>query len=163
MSETREVVCEYCGEPHDVRALCAARSRISRRRFFSISARAIVGAAIAPAVIEAAAALAPSPLGGLSDLGVGYGTYGGINRATFAFWRNQQYAHSAMSFDDMREKMREVYNACSQGAGPNPPTAIELTDSQGRIYAAYEKSTPRLRLENAYGAALVAVGMTNKG
>ena len=45
------------------------------------------------------------------------GTVGGINRANFSFWRNQQTAgtQTTSAFDNLRASMRSVYNLCSTG------------------------------------------------
>ena len=51
------------------------------------------------------------------------GTVGGINRATFSFWRNQQSsgAQSSSAFDNLRATMRSVYNSASIGySGKHP-------------------------------------------
>ena len=52
------------------------------------------------------------------------GTVGGINRATFAFWRNRQTsgAQTAAAFDNLRGAMRTIYNNCSKGAADEHPT-----------------------------------------
>lgn len=52
------------------------------------------------------------------------GTVGGINRATFAFWRNRQTAGtlSVTAFDNLRGAMRTTYNNCSKGAAAEHPT-----------------------------------------
>lgn len=53
------------------------------------------------------------------------GTVGGINRATFSFWRNQQTsgAKTSTAFDNLRSTMRTVYNQCSRGGVQDTPTA----------------------------------------
>lgn len=52
------------------------------------------------------------------------GTVGGINRATYSWWRNQQAAgtQTAAAFDNLRAAMRSVYNQCSNGVGGDHPT-----------------------------------------
>jgi hypothetical protein len=52
------------------------------------------------------------------------GTVGGINAATFSFWRNIQAsgAQTAASFDNLRAVMRSVYNQISIGVGGEHPT-----------------------------------------
>lgn len=52
------------------------------------------------------------------------GTVGGINRATFSFWRNQQLAgtKTTNAFDNLRSAMRTVYNKCSRGGTDEVPT-----------------------------------------
>jgi hypothetical protein len=49
------------------------------------------------------------------------GTVGGINRATFSFWRSQQTTDSGTSFNALRANMRTVYNNCSSGAVAKHP------------------------------------------
>jgi hypothetical protein len=53
------------------------------------------------------------------------GTVGGINRATFSFWRNQQTsgAKTSTAFDNLRSTMRTVYNKCSRGGVKEAPEA----------------------------------------
>ena len=51
------------------------------------------------------------------------GTVGGINRATFSFWRSQQTsgAKTTSAFDNLRATIRTIYNLCSNGvAGQHP-------------------------------------------
>lgn len=52
------------------------------------------------------------------------GTVGGINRANFSFWRNQQTsgALSASAFDNLRAAMRSIYNSASNGVASQHPT-----------------------------------------
>lgn len=57
------------------------------------------------------------------------GTVGAINRANFAFWRNQQAsgAKTTTAFDNLRAVMRSIYNLASNGMGDAHPTSI-VTD-----------------------------------
>lgn len=57
------------------------------------------------------------------------GSVGGINRATFSFWRNQQAsgAKTTTQFDNLRASMRSVYNLCSAGVDETQPS-FALTD-----------------------------------
>lgn len=52
------------------------------------------------------------------------GTVGGINRANFSWFRNQQAAgtQSAAAFDNLRATMRSIYNQASNGIGDAHPT-----------------------------------------
>lgn len=52
------------------------------------------------------------------------GTVGGINRATFTFWRNRQAsgALTATAFDNLRSTMRSIFNQCSLGGLQKQPT-----------------------------------------
>lgn len=63
------------------------------------------------------------------------GSVGGINRATFTFWRNQQTsgAKSATSFDNLRASMRTIYNQCSAGVDAQHPeyACTDLTTFAG--------------------------------
>lgn len=55
------------------------------------------------------------------------GTVGGINRASFTFWRNKSAAgtQSSAAYDNLRASMRSVYNQCSNGvAGDHPTFAV---------------------------------------
>lgn len=53
------------------------------------------------------------------------GTVGGINRANFSFWRNQQNVgtNGGTAFDTLRARMRTTYNQCTLGGVTNAPTA----------------------------------------
>ena len=55
------------------------------------------------------------------------GTTGGINRANFSFWRNQQTsgAKTTSAFDNLRAAWRSVYNLCSNGVAGEHPKFIE--------------------------------------
>lgn len=63
------------------------------------------------------------------------GIVGGINRATFAFWRNRQTAgtQTATAFDNLRGAMRTIYNNTSKGAASEHPTdfVFDQTSFQG--------------------------------
>ena len=65
------------------------------------------------------------------------GTVGGINRATFSFWRNQQSAgtQSSSAFDNLRSTMRSVYNSCASGVKAKQPTYFVTTQT---VYEGYE-------------------------
>ena len=54
------------------------------------------------------------------------GSPGGIARADFSWWRNQQAsgAQTATAFDNLRARMRSIYNACSKGYDGNHPKVI---------------------------------------
>lgn len=55
------------------------------------------------------------------------GTVGGINPATFTFWRSQQGsgAKTTAAFDNLRAAMRTSYNKCSNGvAGDHPEFGV---------------------------------------
>jgi hypothetical protein len=73
--------------------------------------------------------VASSPSGSVS--------VGTINQATFSWWRNNQAAGTKTSaaFDNLRAKMRTMYNDCSSGAFNNHPTTI-VTDQT--VFEGYE-------------------------
>lgn len=52
------------------------------------------------------------------------GTVGGINRANFSFWRNQQAsgAKTTSAYDNLRATMRSIYNLCSNGIADAHPS-----------------------------------------
>ena len=52
------------------------------------------------------------------------GTVGGINRATYTFWRSQQTsgAKSSTAYDNLRSAMRTIRTACARGQGVKFPT-----------------------------------------
>jgi hypothetical protein len=57
------------------------------------------------------------------------GTVGGINRATFSFWRSQQTsgAKTTSAFDNLRSTMRSIYNLSSNGVAGQHPKFIATT------------------------------------
>lgn len=65
------------------------------------------------------------------------GTVQGINRATFAFWRNQQTTgtQTSSAFDNLRAAMRSNYNSCSNGVGDSHPTFGVTTQT---VFQGYE-------------------------
>lgn len=54
------------------------------------------------------------------------GSPGGINRATYSWWRNQAVsgAQTSTAFDNLRARMRSTYNDCSKGFNGNHPKVI---------------------------------------
>ena len=54
------------------------------------------------------------------------GTVGGIDRGSFAFWRNRQNsgANSGTAYNQLRGAMRTTYNQCSKGAAAEHPEQI---------------------------------------
>ncbi len=65
------------------------------------------------------------------------GTVGGINRATFSFWRNRQVsgAQSLTAFDNIRSAFTSCYNQCSLGGLKKQPTSIITTRT---VFEGYE-------------------------
>ncbi len=65
------------------------------------------------------------------------GTVGGINRANFSFWRNQQTsgANSASAFDNLRAAMRSIYNSASNGIADAHPSFGVTTQT---VFQGYE-------------------------
>ena len=65
------------------------------------------------------------------------GTTGGINRANFSFWRNQQTsgAKTTSAYDNLRAAWRTVYNNCSNGVAGEHPKFIETTQT---VFEGYE-------------------------
>lgn len=57
------------------------------------------------------------------------GTVGGIDRASFSFWRNKagDATKTTTQFDNLRAKMRNVYNSCSLGGVKMKPK-VAITD-----------------------------------
>lgn len=66
------------------------------------------------------------------------GVVGGINGASFPFWRNRQNsgAQSATAFDNLRSAWTTTYNQCSLGGVKNTPRWI-MTDRAG--FQGYEQ------------------------
>lgn len=53
------LMCEWCGETHDVKSLCSAKPRWSRRGFLAMVGLGVAGLAIAPSLPELAIPLHP--------------------------------------------------------------------------------------------------------
>lgn len=79
------------------------------------------------------------------------GTVGGINRATYSFFRNQQTsgAKSSTAFDNLKGGMRSIYNLCSSGVGMQTPefAVTDRTDFEG--YESLSTSIERLNRSSA--------------
>jgi hypothetical protein len=65
------------------------------------------------------------------------GTVHGINRANFAFWRNQQVTgtKTTSAFDNLRAAMRSCYNLCSNGVAADHPTSAVTSRT---VFEGYE-------------------------
>ena len=65
------------------------------------------------------------------------GTVGGINRASFIFWRNRQTSgvKSATAFDNLRSTLTTVYNQCSLGGLKKTPKWVITTQT---VFEGYE-------------------------
>lgn len=65
------------------------------------------------------------------------GSPGGINRATYTFWRSQQITGTmtAAPFDDLQADMRHLYNLCSNGVTGGHPTFAVTTMA---VFEAFE-------------------------
>lgn len=65
------------------------------------------------------------------------GSPGGINRAIFTFWRNQQAsgAKTSTQFDNLKGTMRTIYNSCANGPGEETP---EFAITEQTTFEGYE-------------------------
>lgn len=65
------------------------------------------------------------------------GTVGGVNRATYTWFRNRQTsgAQTSTAFDNLRSSMRSVFNQCSDGGVENAPTFWVTTRT---VFEGYE-------------------------
>ena len=65
------------------------------------------------------------------------GTVGGINRANFSFWRNQQTsgAQTSAAYDNLRATMRSIYNLSSNGVSGDHPSFAVTTRT---VFEGYE-------------------------
>lgn len=75
------------------------------------------------ALFTAQAGVAPVGLPDIVPSDPTTGTFAGINRATYSFWRSQQTsgAQSASAYDNLRSAMRTIHVACSKGQGMGEP------------------------------------------
>jgi hypothetical protein len=62
------------------------------------------------------------------------GVLGGINRATFSFWRSNQSADGGSSGSTLRASMRTMYNDCSNGIGGAHPTVGVSDQASFELY-----------------------------
>jgi hypothetical protein len=76
-------------------------------------------------------------LGLLVPVNPALGTMGGINRATYTFWRSQQVTGTMTTapFDNLQASMRRLYNLCSNGVNGGHPSFAVTTMT---IFEAYE-------------------------
>jgi hypothetical protein len=65
------------------------------------------------------------------------GTVGGINRATFTFWRPKQTsgAKTSTAFDNLRAAMRSIYNQSSTGVDEEHP---DMASTERTVFEGYE-------------------------
>jgi hypothetical protein len=65
------------------------------------------------------------------------GTRGAINAATFSFWRSNQAsgAQTTNDFDNLRARMRSMYNTCSDGVASKHPKVGVTTQT---VFEGYE-------------------------
>lgn len=75
------------------------------------------------ALFSAQAGLAPVGLPDIVSSTPTTGTFAGINRATYTFWRNQQTAgtKTTTAYDNLRSAMRTIHVACAKGQGMGEP------------------------------------------
>lgn len=79
--------------------------------------------------------------GGLADLvstTPSTGTVGGINRASFTFWRNNQVTgtQTSTAFDNLRSSLGQAYDLASNGISGQYPDLVVTTQT---VYRGYEK------------------------
>jgi hypothetical protein len=65
------------------------------------------------------------------------GSPGGINRATFTFWRSRSNSGAGTAFSILRASMRTTYNECSKGAQDEQPEWIVFDSTS---FAGYEST-----------------------
>ena len=81
------------------------------------------------------------------------GTVGGINRATYSFWRSRQTsgAQTSSAFDNLRSSMRSIANQCSNGGVEFAPTEWITTRT---VFEGYQSLLdPAERYQKTGGAA----------
>lgn len=73
------------------------------------------------------------------------GTVGGINAASFSFWRNRQNAgtKTTTAFDNLRSSMETTFNQCSLGGIKKTPTFIITDRSSFEGYVGTQTSLVR--------------------
>lgn len=84
--------------------------RVTRRGLFGVVLGALVGARVAPSALASWGGYTAADITPLDA--AEFSAVGGINRATFSFWRNQQVG--ASSFDALQKSMREIYNSAGR-------------------------------------------------
>jgi hypothetical protein len=84
------------------------------------------------------------------------GSPGGINRANFSFWRNQQTsgAKTTSSFDNLRATMRSIYNLSSNGVNGQHPkfgvTTRTVFEGYEGLLLANERFTDKSSAEGGF-------------
>lgn len=73
------------------------------------------------------------------------GTIGLINRATYAFFRNQQVSGAGTAFSILLASMETVYNSCSNGIGSQNPTFGVTTQT---VFEGFNSLTPAIERLN---------------
>jgi hypothetical protein len=75
------------------------------------------------------------------------GSPGLINRATYAFWRNQQIAgtKTTNAWDNLMTSIDNNYNSCSNGIGEENPTFVVTTQA---VFEGFHSLTPSIERLN---------------
>lgn len=78
------------------------------------------------------------------------GSVGGINGATFAFWRSRQTsgAKTSTAFDNLRAAMTSIYNQCSLGGTERTPTGVITDRASFEGYESLLVAVERINKEN---------------
>ena len=82
------------------------------------------------------------------------GTVGGIDRATWAFWRNRATTSAKTStvFDNLRGSMRSTYNNCSKGAFDEHPEWFVFDQTSFQGYESLLTTNERFTNQDKSGA-----------
>lgn len=78
------------------------------------------------------------------------GSVGGVNRATWSFWRNQQTsgAKTTSAYDNLRAAMRSIYNQCSRGGVEETPQSWMTTRTIFEGYQSILLANERIEYED---------------
>lgn len=90
------------------------------------------------------------------------GTVGGINAATWSFWRNRQTAgtKSTTAFDNLRASMESIHNQCSLGGVEKRPTGVVMDRASFEGYIGVLVQIERL-VKDSKGEAEADIGWLN--
>lgn len=90
------------------------------------------------------------------------GTVGGINAATWSFWRNKQTsgAKTTTAFDNLRSTYESVYNQCSLGGTEKTPTGMVSDRASFEGYKSVLTSYTRL-VKDSGGDSDADIGWLN--
>lgn len=81
------------------------------------------------------------------------GSLGGINRATWSFWRNQATTSTGTAYSLLRASMRSIYNQCSRGGVEETPQSWMTTRTVFEGYESLLVANERIEYQDKHQGA----------